>query len=144
MADFPRYAIYYAPPAATLLDRFGASLVGYDAWTGNDLPFPACAVDLAADWHDLTRDPRTYGFHGTLKAPFALADGRTVDDLHAACAAFADVPRALPIIRPVVDVIGSFIALVPAEGVSDLDRLAADCVTTFDGFRAALTPAERA
>ena len=40
MAIFPRYAIYYAAAAGSVLDRFGASLLGYDAYGGGDLPFP--------------------------------------------------------------------------------------------------------
>jgi putative phosphonate metabolism protein len=144
MAIVPRYAIYYAPLAGTGLDRFGASLLGYDAWTGDDLPFPDEAIKTAPDWHGLTDDPRKYGFHGTLKAPFVLADGRTEHELRAACAAFANVLRPVPKISPVLDVIGGFIALVPAERSRALDRLAADCVESFDDLRATLTPPERA
>ena len=32
MADSPRYAIYYAPAPGSALDRFGAHLLGYDAY----------------------------------------------------------------------------------------------------------------
>ena len=35
MADSPRYAIYYAPAPGSGLDRFGATLLGYDAFTGD-------------------------------------------------------------------------------------------------------------
>jgi len=38
MADYPRYAIYYAPAPASDLDRFGAQLLGYDAFTGETCP----------------------------------------------------------------------------------------------------------
>ena len=40
MANFPRYAIYYAAAPGSALDRFGARLLGYDAYGGDDLPFP--------------------------------------------------------------------------------------------------------
>ena len=40
MATSPRYAIYYAPAPGSELDRFGAQLLGYDAFCGDDLPFP--------------------------------------------------------------------------------------------------------
>ena len=69
MADYPRYAIYYTPAPGSDLDRFGAQLLGYDAFTGVDLPFPDSILQMSPDWHDLTRDPRKYGFHATLKAP---------------------------------------------------------------------------
>ena len=58
MPEYPRYAIYYAAAADSALSRFGAELLGYDAHTGTELPFPAEATTLAADWHALTADPR--------------------------------------------------------------------------------------
>jgi hypothetical protein len=72
MGIYPRYAIYYAPAPGGVLDRFGADLLGYDAYRGDDLPFPAGVTLARPDWRDLTQDPRKYGFHATLKAPMAL------------------------------------------------------------------------
>lgn len=143
MAHFPRYAIYYAPRTGTALDRFGAELLGYDAFNGDDLPFPAAVLDKAPDWRELTSDPRKYGFHATLKAPFALLSGRSEADLVSACATFAATPRAIPAITPIVGSISGFIAVIPSEPPPALIRLAADCVREFDEFRAPLTDADR-
>jgi len=142
MANFPRYAIYYASIPGSVLDRFGATLLGYDAHRGTDLPFPDGLEP--ADWRELTQDPRKYGFHATLKAPMALAPGRREEELVAACAAFAETPRIIPVIEPVVDCISGFIAVVPARLSSELQAFAADCVRTFDPFRAPLTEEDRA
>jgi putative phosphonate metabolism protein len=144
MVNFPRYAIYYAAAPGSELDRFGANLLGYDAWSGKDIPFPDDVAERMPDWRDLTQDPRKYGFHATLKAPLALAEDRTEAELVAACAAFADAPRTIPVIKPVVGSISGFIAVVPAERSAELERLAADCVSAFDAFRAPLTPDDRA
>jgi putative phosphonate metabolism protein len=144
MSSFPRYAIYYAPAPGSDLDRFGAHLLGYDAFSGDDLPFPSGLVRVVPDWRDLTSDPRKYGFHATLKAPLSLAPSKTEAELLAACAAFAAAPRAIPVIRPVVGSISGFIAVIPAEPPPELIRLAADCVREFDTFRAPLTEADRA
>jgi putative phosphonate metabolism protein len=144
MTGFARYAIYHAPLRGSTLDRFGAALLGYDAWTGEDLPFPQRVTETMPDWRELTSDPRKYGFHATLKAPFGLAPGRTEAELVAACAAFAGEPRAIPLLRPVVDSISGFIAVVPVERSLPLEQLAADCVTAFDSFRATLTTYDRA
>jgi putative phosphonate metabolism protein len=144
MAAFPRYAIYYAPSAGATLDGFGANLLGYSAWSGADLAVPEEVESAVPDWRQVTADPRTYGFHATLKAPFALATGCVEDELVAACAAFAATPRAVPIIHPVVDAISGFIAVVPMEPPEALYRLASDCVTDFDRFRAPLTKEDRA
>lgn len=143
MSKYPRYAIYYAPEHGSRLDRFGAELLGYDAYEGVDVPFPP-GMKLPPDWRQMTQDPRKYGFHATLKPPMALAPGSSEDDLIAACAGFAGTPRAIPLIEPIVDVISGFIAIVPAAASSSLDDLAADCVRAFDRFRAPLTDADRA
>jgi len=144
MATFPRYAIYYVAAPGTDLDRFGAQLLGYDAYTGEDLPFPHGIMQTAPDWRDLTRDPRKYGFHATLKAPMSLAPGTTESELLAACESFAGKPQAIAVIAPVAGSISGFIAVVPAEPSPELERLAADCIREFDSFRAPLTPQDRA
>lgn len=144
MTGFPRYAIYFSAGADSALSRFGAELLGYDAHTGDEVPFPREALQIAADWRDVTADPRKYGFHATLKAPMALVSGRTEAELMAACATFAGQPRTIPVIRPVVDTISGFIAVIPAEPVDALRQLAADCVREFDSIRAALTAEDRA
>ncbi|MFK4386126.1 DUF1045 domain-containing protein [Bradyrhizobium sp. USDA 223] len=144
MTGFPRYAIYYAAGRDSALSRFGAELLGYDAYTGDELPFPQQALQAAPDWREVSADPRQYGFHATLKAPMALAPGKTEAELLAACSAFAGRTRPIPAIRPVVDAISGFIAVIPAEPVEALQQLAADCVRAFDLFRAPLTTEDRA
>ncbi|WP_027575037.1 DUF1045 domain-containing protein [Bradyrhizobium sp. WSM1743] len=144
MTGFPRYAIYFAAGSGSALSRFGAALLGYDAYTGDEVPFPREALQTAPDWRDISADPRKYGFHATLKAPMALTSGKTEADLMAACATFAGKPQTIPVIRPVVDTISGFIAVIPAEPVGALQQFAADCVREFDSFRAALTAEDRA
>ncbi len=144
MATAPRYAIYYAPAPGSELERFGASLLGYDAYTGSEPAFPDRVLQMAPDWRDLTADPRKYGFHATLKAPLSLASGKSETELVAACEAFAGTPRPIPVIKPVADSIDGFIAVMPGEPSADLERLAADCTRAFDSFRAPLTPQDRA
>jgi putative phosphonate metabolism protein len=144
MTDAPRYAIYYAAAAGSALDSFGAGLLGHDALSGEELPFPDGIEQFLPDWREITRDPRKYGFHATLKAPMTLADGKTEAELLAACESFARSPRAIPVIKPVVNEIGDFIAVVPSQRSTELEQLAADAVNAFDGFRAPLTPADRA
>lgn len=95
-----------------------------------------------ADEPEITADPRRYGFHATLKAPFRLASGRDADELERAAAAFAasEAPVALRGVRPAA--IGSFRALVPTRDTAEIDALAARVVDGFEAFRAPLTDAE--
>jgi putative phosphonate metabolism protein len=144
MAGFPRYAIYYVATPDSDLDRFGARLLGYDAFHGEELPFPDDITQAIPDWRELTHEPRKYGFHATLKAPFSLAQDKTERELLAACEAFVRTPRRIPAIRPVVSSIGDFVAVIPAEPSAELEQLADDCVREFDSFRASLTPEDRA
>jgi len=144
MTGFPRYAIYFAAGADSALTRFGAELLGYEAYTGDEVPFADEALRIAPDWRDITADPRKYGFHGTLKAPMALASGRTEAELVTACATFAGKVRPIPMIPPIVDAISGFLAIIPAEPVDALQQLAADCVRDFDCFRPPLTAEDRA
>jgi putative phosphonate metabolism protein len=143
MATPPRYAIYHAPPRGAVLDRFGAAMLGYDAYTATGLDHPPQALTTFADWHELTADPRRYGFHATLKAPFRLKDGETEASLCNAFDQFAETPREVPVIAPVVRAIGSFIAVVPDTATPPLTRLADDCVRAFEPFRAPLTDHDR-
>jgi hypothetical protein len=64
--------------------------------------------------------------------------------LRAACATFAATPRTLPQVRPIVDAISGFIAVIPGDPSHELQRLAADCVRTFEPFRAPMTADDRA
>jgi putative phosphonate metabolism protein len=144
MAGMPRYAIYYDATPLGELDRFGAHLLGYDAFSGEELAFPGDIEQIVPDWRTLTQDPRKYGFHATLKAPLSLTPGKTEAELVAAVDSFARSPRPIPVIKPVVNAIGDFIAIVPAERSVELEQLAAECVDAFDAFRAPLTPDDRA
>jgi Protein of unknown function (DUF1045) len=135
-----RYAVYFVPPADSALYRLGSSLLGYDCYRGTDVAFPPGLPD---DWAELSAAPRPYGFHGTLVAPFRLAPGHDEAALVRAVASF--IPAGdIPAIAPVVRALGRFIAIVPRERNADLDRLAAECVTTFDRFRAPLRVVDRA
>lgn len=143
MPQYPRYAIYFVPSADSALYRFGAELIGYDAYSGELLPF-AESIELEIEgWKQLTADPRKYGFHATLKAPITLAPGKTEDALAEAMREFAKTPRTLPLIAPTVRSISSFIAIVPDGPCPELQTFAADCVTAFDHFREPLTAADR-
>ncbi|MDQ0511099.1 DUF1045 domain-containing protein [Ancylobacter amanitiformis] len=139
----PRYALYYAPPAQSPLWRFGAAVIGYDAETGEADGSLALRRFDAARWREITAEPRRYGFHATLKAPFRLASGRVEADLRAACARFAAERARFACAGIQLATIGRFLALRTASACAALDRLAAAAVAAFDDFRAPMNAAER-
>ncbi len=138
----PRYAIYYGPAPTSDLWRFGSGLIGYDAATGSDteaadpLPFP--------EWRALTEEPRRYGFHATLKAPFSLRSGLAERDLVAAATGLAARQVAVTMPRLTVQGLGTFVALGFAERSAAVDALAAASVHAFEPLRAALSAEDRA
>jgi putative phosphonate metabolism protein len=139
----PRYAIYFVPAAQSALYRFGAALLGYDCYTGKEIGFPEVLPLPEPMWRELTREPRRYGFHATLKAPFRLADGADETELVEAFHAFCRSDVAAAIFTPVVAVIDGFVAIVPSGNEPTVDHLAAACVTAFDRFRAPLNAHDR-
>lgn len=139
-----RHAIYYAPPAGSLLGELGARWLGRDARSGRVLPAPAVAGLAPTRWTGVTEAPRHYGFHGTFKPPFHLAVGTDVAGLRAAIGGFAARQRAFALDSLTVRVMGDFIALTPAAADRSLSDLASACVEVFDPFRAPPAPEETA
>jgi putative phosphonate metabolism protein len=138
-----RFALYFTAPPGSPLARFGAEVLGYDCDAGAPVARRKLdGIDLAEATAG-TAEPARYGFHGTLMAPFALAPGRSADELAHALAAFALGRAPVPLGRLKVAGIGAFTALVPA-GLEDAVRsFSGDCVTAFNDFRAPLSAHER-
>lgn len=132
-----RYAIYYAPPEGAFATR-AAGWLGWDAARGQAVAQP----DLGLPAADMTTEPRRYGFHGTIKAPFRLASGQDVAGLRAALARLAAelAPVSLPGLQ--LSRHDGFLALTPEGDATALRDLAARVVTGLDAFRAPLTDAE--
>ncbi len=137
-----RYALYFAPRPSNAWSRFGARWLGRDAATDRRIEQPAIDGLAREAFHALTAAPRKYGFHATLKAPFALREGATRKALADAVARFCATRRPIPLPPLEVRRIADFLALVPAARASRVHELAADCVREFEAFRAPLVAAE--
>ncbi|MEZ5754582.1 MAG: DUF1045 domain-containing protein [Paracoccaceae bacterium] len=141
MQQYERYAIYYAPRDGDFA-RAMAGWLGWDPRAGQAAPPPPDLPHLPALLADLTRTPRRYGFHGTLKAPFRLAPGLTRADIEAAITHLA--ARCAPPVLPglALRCIDGFLALCPEGDDTTLNDLAAEVVTRLDPLRAPLTDRE--
>jgi 2'-5' RNA ligase len=140
----PRYAVYFVPAADSELYRFGSAVLQYDCYTGAAVLPPAKLRDQADEWRKATEEPRRYGFHATLKAPFYLAPSWSEARLISAFQSFAGIGRTIAGIQPVVTMLSGFAAIVPEPPNPAVNALAADCTTIFDAFRAPMTAQERA
>jgi len=137
-----RYALYFTPPQHDPLTDLAARWLGRDAFTGEALPTPDAGPFDAEDHARLTADPRRYGFHATLKAPFALAASVTETDLLETVTDFASRTPAFDIPELVLGQLGHFFALVPGSVHQPLQNFAANVVKSFEPFRAALSEAD--
>ncbi|RCS25352.1 DUF1045 domain-containing protein [Phyllobacterium salinisoli] len=139
-----RYAIYFTPSAGDPLSKVAANWLGRNVFSGAAVKTPVFRSFEPDEIARLTLEPRRYGFHGTLKAPFRLNEDITERELLSALMHFASSAVPVTIPRLEVAALGHFFALVPDEPLPELDQLANDIVVAFDRFRAPATDAERA
>jgi putative phosphonate metabolism protein len=143
MQHGPRYAIYFAPAPDDPLWRFGSAVLGYDAALGCDVPYlPDTGFGLD-EWAAWTEEPRRYGFHATLKAPFRLAPRWRPAQLVAGLQDFARRAQAPKLSGLRVAALGEFVALVPTGDTAAVANFAQSVVEAFEPFRAELTSDER-
>lgn len=144
MESSVRYAIYFMPDPGSALWEFGSRAVGYDAYTRRSCRLPDHPIYDHCEALEWTADPRRYGFHATLKAPFELRDGAMEADLLAAAQAFAQNVQEVQLDRLIIAEISGFVALVEVTPSPALAALAADCVRAFEPLRAPLSAADLA
>jgi len=135
-----RYAIYYAPPNDAFA-KAAAAWLGHDVQTGSAVAQPDLA-SLPRQMADLTSEPRKYGFHGTIKAPFRLADGVSPADLAAAVREVAAECAAAEMAGLQMINLQGFLAFVPIGDAAALTDMAAHIVRRLDPYRAELSEAE--
>lgn len=128
-----RCAITYVPAIDDPLTQKAAAWLGRDSYSG--MPARIMVEGLTAGDHSfLTALPRRAGFHATLKPPFTLEDGHSVHDLDRRLKQYS--PRLEPVDMELrIELLDTFFALVPVCPSPALDRIAANIVAEFDGFR---------
>jgi hypothetical protein len=139
MTMMKRYAVYYAPRPGRFATH-AATWLGRDAEAGEPRVQPV--LPGLPDPASITGDPRRYGFHGTLRAPFRLADGIEATAVDATVAGLA--ARLAPVVCDGLRLenLQGFLALTPLGGEAALRDLAAAVVEGTNGLRSPLTAAE--
>jgi putative phosphonate metabolism protein len=139
-----RFALYYAPSRDSGWWQAGCEWLGGDVESGVSCtpPQPASLIRKVSE---LTTAPRRYGWHGTLVAPFRLADGVTprgvLDDARGW--ALQQESFSLPVEAATL---GDFVALRPVapEGEAAMRELASGALRTLGGLRATPSAADQA
>lgn len=141
-----RAALYVMPGTSDPLGAFGAAWLGRAADGGPLAPRPAVPENWSVDALDaVTAEPRRYGFHATLRAPFRPAEGVDLDAIEARAAELAAalprvvIPQGLQLRR-----IAHFLALVPAARSDALQDFAARIVEGTNDLRRPLDAGDRA
>ena len=143
-----RYALFLAPPLDSDLWRFGCEVIGRDASTGAACEGFAPEGYGLESWRTLTSDPRRYGFHATLKAPFRLRADLDLVDLIDHIAAFARTQAPfdagdLHMGAMATDDGRAFVVLKPQGQTKPIHALEQAAVRNLDKLRAPLTEDER-
>jgi len=134
----PRYAVYAVSPAGSSLEAAAA------AWLGrcprpDAPPPPGNAIDAARP----VAAPRRYGFHGTLRAPMALADGTDLSAVDEAVANLAARSRPFDVTLTLGNLDG-FLALTPVDRQESLRTLHEAVLMATEPMRRPLSDADRA
>lgn len=139
MQMMTRYAVYFAPRESAF-SRHAAAWLGRNSETGEALPQPALAG--IGDPHAMTAEPRRYGFHGTIRAPFRAKPAVTETTIRNRLAELAARLAPVTCHGLQLEILDGFLALTPLGCEAALMDLAATVVEGTDDLRAPLTGAE--
>lgn len=138
-----RYAVYFSPEKHSPWWAFGSHWLGRNDYDHTVLQQPLLEEIPPAELERITEEPRRYGFHATLKAPFRLAEGIGEADLVTRLEQLAKTLTPLALGPMCATAMNDFTALIPESAPLGLPALAAACVRDLDDLRAPLVQADR-
>ena len=129
-----RCAVYFVPEIHSAWWQAGSAWLGRCAATGQAVAQPSLAgISPQAQWA-LTAEPRRYGWHATLKAPFKIKPGENLKSVMSALQDLAQSLTAFDLPALQVSTHGGFMALRPEGDVSQINSAAAACVKELHGL----------
>lgn len=137
-----RHAAYFAPALQSQAWALGSQWLGRCAH--RLIPLQQPRFDhLGSEWFEnLTRSPRLYGWHATLKAPFELKSNARLDELQMAFQLLAQKTVGVFHLPLKLVEMGGFLALVPSQPSPDLQLFEAHCVRELHPLALPLSEAE--
>ena len=130
-----RLAIYYIPADHSPLGLAAAKWLGRSSSSLTDIDYQAPEAISLKRYREIIATPFHYGFHGTIKPPFRLASGVSVDQVVRRLHSFAANCQGFTLPSLAVTYMHNFFCLRPSHSCKALDQLAADAVILFDEFR---------
>ncbi|SHN61465.1 DUF1045 domain-containing protein, partial [Desulfovibrio litoralis] len=144
-----RYALYFVPQQKTLLSALANGLLGRDIFSNTSVPFHCFKEISQQELEIATEEPRKYGLHATLKAPFYLKDNMTEQGLCLALEEFSKKQSSVYCPKLNLKNIDNFLGLTPAvltkseiNAQEEISCFAFNIVKEFDKFRAELSEAD--
>lgn len=137
-----RYAIYFAPLPESPWWQAGSAWLGRCAASQAPLAQPVITGVSNTELLALTATPRRYGWHATLKAPFALGNGASIQTLRKTLQRLAQELVGFDMPEMQVTRLDDFLALVPQGNCDALNAVAQACVTQLQPLAAPLSTAE--
>ena len=139
-----RCAVYFAPPPDSPWGQAGSHWLGRCAATGpvaERLHVPGVSQEI---FEACTAEPRRYGWHATLKAPFALVPGQDLGSVLSWLQLLARELKAFTLPALQVAMLGNFLALRPQQACLPLQDAANACVMRLQHLALPLGDAELA
>ncbi|HQR85322.1 MAG: hypothetical protein B7Y59_07495 [Burkholderiales bacterium 35-55-47] len=124
-----RCAVYFVPDPDSVWWDAGSSWLGRCAATSQPVLQPLIDGVSSKEQWALTAEPRRYGWHATLKAPFKIVPGI---DLRSVMLALREIGKSLPAFDlPAMKVStdGGYMALRPQDSSAEIQRAGDACVT---------------
>lgn len=137
-----RHAAYFAPAFNSQAWDLGSQWLGRCARNSTLLEQPKLEKISSELFENLTRTPRLYGWHATLKAPFELNLNLRPEELRAAFKQLAHNTVASFHLPLKLVELGDFLALVPSQPSPDLQKFAERCVRELHSFALPLSESE--
>lgn len=137
-----RYAVYFAPAPQSPWWKAGSQWLGRCAAGHSVGDMPRVKGITDEEYRQVTAAPRRYGWHATLKAPFALADGVTAEQLASALKTIAQSTPAFDMPALKVALLDNFLAVIAEPQSESANALAARCVMELHALAAPLSPSE--
>lgn len=137
-----RCAIYFSPHPDSPWGQAGSQWLGRCAATGQNLRMPIIEGVGAEVQAACTAEPRRYGWHATLKAPFVLLPGQDIVSVLSWLQLLAGEFRAFELSPLQVGMLGDFLALRPALASQPLQDVAAACVKRLQHLALPLSESE--
>jgi hypothetical protein len=130
-----RLAAYYTPDSESPLAAVAAEWLGRSIFSSDQIPHTPPGLLSLQRYHEIIAEPFYYGFHGTIKPPFYLKDGTTIEQIINTMHRLSRRLQKFTLAPLAVTSLADFFCLQPTVPCAKLSYLAEETVKALDEFR---------